>query len=144
MSDFKIPSSLFSIPPVLQPQMQSIMTSPQLQPLTIQHQRVLTQTGQTIQTLSTAPTTVHTVQQQMQQVPVSNAGETLTSKSLIMSFYLAIKNIIKKTLYECFSFLRFWFNNLRLLRRTHWFSQLSNQTGHKCCPPCRALQASPP
>ncbi|AWP18559.1 putative sterol regulatory element-binding protein 2-like [Scophthalmus maximus] len=53
---------------VIQPQMQSIMTS-QLQPVTIQHQRVLTPTGQTIQTLST-PTTVHTVQQQMQQVPV--------------------------------------------------------------------------
>lgn len=48
------------------------MTSPQLQPLTIQHQRVLTPAGQTIQTLSTAPTTVHTVQQQVQQVPVSN------------------------------------------------------------------------
>lgn len=57
--------------PVLQPQVQSIMTSPQLQPVTIQHQRVLTPTGQTIQTLSTAPT-VHTVQQQVQQVPVSN------------------------------------------------------------------------
>lgn len=56
--------------PVLQPQMQSIMTSPQLQPVTIQHQRVLTPTGQTIQTLSTAPT-VHTVQQQVQQVPVT-------------------------------------------------------------------------
>uniref|UniRef100_A0A8D2ZU76 Sterol regulatory element-binding protein 2 n=1 Tax=Scophthalmus maximus TaxID=52904 RepID=A0A8D2ZU76_SCOMX len=53
---------------VIQPQMQSIMTS-QLQPVTIQHQRVLTPTGQTIQTLST-PTTVHTVQQQMQQVPL--------------------------------------------------------------------------
>ncbi|KAJ3600476.1 hypothetical protein NHX12_031457 [Muraenolepis orangiensis] len=39
---------------VLQPQMQSIMT-PQLQPMTIQHQRVLT------------PTTVHAMQQQMQQ-----------------------------------------------------------------------------
>lgn len=56
---------------VLQPQMQSIMTSPQLQPVTIQHQRVLTQGGQTIQTLSTAPTTVHAMQQQMQQLPVS-------------------------------------------------------------------------
>lgn len=45
------------------------MTSPQLQPMTIQHQRVLTPTGQTIQTLS-SPATVHTMQQQMQQVPV--------------------------------------------------------------------------
>ncbi|XP_068574483.1 sterol regulatory element-binding protein 2 isoform X2 [Cebidichthys violaceus] len=52
---------------VLQPHMQSIMTSPQLQPMTIQHQRVLTPTCQTIQTLSTAPT-VHTMQQQMQQM----------------------------------------------------------------------------
>ncbi|XP_056128132.1 sterol regulatory element-binding protein 2 [Rhinichthys klamathensis goyatoka] len=44
---------------VLQPQMQSIMTSPQVQPMTIQHQRVLTSTGQTIQTLSTTP--MHTM-----------------------------------------------------------------------------------
>ncbi|XP_018593949.1 sterol regulatory element-binding protein 2 isoform X2 [Scleropages formosus] len=43
---------------VLQPQMQSIVTSPQVQPVAIQHQRVLTPAGQTIQTLSTAPTTV--------------------------------------------------------------------------------------
>lgn len=50
---------------VLQPQVQSIMTSPQVQPMTIQHQRLLTPTGQTIQTLSTTP--VHTVSQ---QVPV--------------------------------------------------------------------------
>uniref|UniRef100_A0A8C5DQL2 Sterol regulatory element-binding protein 2 n=1 Tax=Gouania willdenowi TaxID=441366 RepID=A0A8C5DQL2_GOUWI len=50
---------------VIQPQLQSIMTSPQLQPVTIQHQRVLTPTGQTIQTLSTAPPTIHTMQQQM-------------------------------------------------------------------------------
>lgn len=49
--------------------MQSIVTSPQLQPVAIQHQRVLT--PQTIQTLSTAPTAVHTMQQQVQQVPVS-------------------------------------------------------------------------
>ncbi|XP_062387953.1 sterol regulatory element-binding protein 2 isoform X1 [Sardina pilchardus] len=55
---------------VLQPQMQSIVTSPQVQPMTIQHQRLLTPAGQTIQTLSTAPTAVHTVQQQVQQVPV--------------------------------------------------------------------------
>ncbi|XP_016343847.1 sterol regulatory element-binding protein 2 [Sinocyclocheilus anshuiensis] len=50
---------------VLQPQMQSIMTSPQVQQMTIQHQRLLTPSGQTFQTLSTAP--VHTVSQ---QVPV--------------------------------------------------------------------------
>lgn len=52
--------------------MQSIVTSPQLQPVTIQHQRVLTPACQTIQTLSTAPTAVHAMQQQVQQVPVRN------------------------------------------------------------------------
>lgn len=52
--------------------MQSIVTSPQIQPVTIQHQRVLTPACQTIQTLSTAPTTVHAMQQQVQQVPVRN------------------------------------------------------------------------
>ena len=57
--------------------MQSIVTSPQLQPVAIQHQRVLTPAGQTIQTLSTAPTTVHTMQQQVQQVPVSNSAAGL-------------------------------------------------------------------
>lgn len=50
------------------------MTSPQLQQVAIQHQRVLTPAGQTIQTLSTAPTAVHTMQQQVQQVPVSTYG----------------------------------------------------------------------
>uniref|UniRef100_A0AAQ5WWM1 Sterol regulatory element-binding protein 2 n=1 Tax=Amphiprion ocellaris TaxID=80972 RepID=A0AAQ5WWM1_AMPOC len=69
---------------VLQPQMQSIMTSPQLQPVTIQHQRVLTPTGQTIQTLSTAPTTVHTVQQQVQQVLVQQP-QILKTDSLVLS-----------------------------------------------------------
>uniref|UniRef100_A0AAQ6A4Q0 Sterol regulatory element-binding protein 2 n=1 Tax=Amphiprion ocellaris TaxID=80972 RepID=A0AAQ6A4Q0_AMPOC len=74
------------IPSVLQPQMQSIMTSPQLQPVTIQHQRVLTPTGQTIQTLSTAPTTVHTVQQQVQQVPVLvQQPQILKTDSLVLT-----------------------------------------------------------
>lgn len=71
---------------VLQPQMQSIMTSPQLQPVTIQHQRVLTPTGQTIQTLSTAPTTVHTMQQQVQQVPVLvQQPQILKTDSLVLT-----------------------------------------------------------
>uniref|UniRef100_A0A8C4GZM1 Sterol regulatory element-binding protein 2 n=1 Tax=Dicentrarchus labrax TaxID=13489 RepID=A0A8C4GZM1_DICLA len=71
---------------VLQPQMQSIMTSPQLQPVTIQHQRVLTPTGQTIQTLSTAPTTVHTMQQQMQQVPLLvQQPQILKTDSLVLT-----------------------------------------------------------
>uniref|UniRef100_A0A7N6ALS3 Sterol regulatory element-binding protein 2 n=1 Tax=Anabas testudineus TaxID=64144 RepID=A0A7N6ALS3_ANATE len=69
---------------VLQPQMQSIMTSPHLQPVTIQHQRVLTPTGQTIQTLS-APT-VHTVQQQVQQVPVLvQQPQILKTDSLVLT-----------------------------------------------------------
>ncbi|CAL8265527.1 unnamed protein product [Gadus morhua 'NCC'] len=56
---------------VLQPQMQSIMT-PQLQPMTIQHQRVLT------------PTTVHTMQQQMQQVLVQQP-QILKTDSLVLT-----------------------------------------------------------
>uniref|UniRef100_A0A096M7F8 Sterol regulatory element-binding protein 2 n=1 Tax=Poecilia formosa TaxID=48698 RepID=A0A096M7F8_POEFO len=71
---------------VLQPQVQSIMTSPQLQPVTIQHQRVLTPTGQTIQTLSTAPTAVHTMQQQVQQVPVLvQQPQILKTDSLVLT-----------------------------------------------------------
>uniref|UniRef100_A0A672IYB5 Sterol regulatory element-binding protein 2 n=1 Tax=Salarias fasciatus TaxID=181472 RepID=A0A672IYB5_SALFA len=69
---------------VIQPQVQSIMTSPQLQPVTIQHQRVLTPSGQTIQTLSTAPTTVHTVQQQVQQVLVQQP-QILKTDSLVLT-----------------------------------------------------------
>ncbi|TNN58500.1 Sterol regulatory element-binding protein 2 [Liparis tanakae] len=70
---------------VLQPQMQSIMTSQQLQPMTIQHQRVLTPTCQTIQTLS-APTTVHAMQQQMQQVPVLvQQPQILKTDSLVLA-----------------------------------------------------------
>uniref|UniRef100_A0A1A8BE49 Sterol regulatory element-binding protein 2 n=1 Tax=Nothobranchius kadleci TaxID=1051664 RepID=A0A1A8BE49_NOTKA len=68
---------------VIQPQVQSIMTSPQLQPVTIQHQRLLTATGQTIQTLSTAPTTVHAVQQ---QVPVLvQQPQILKTDSLVLT-----------------------------------------------------------
>ncbi|XP_060883188.1 sterol regulatory element-binding protein 2 isoform X2 [Labrus mixtus] len=67
---------------VLQPQMQSIMTSQQLQPMTIQHQRVLTSNG--IQTLSTAPTAV--MQQQMQQVPVLvQQPQILKTDSLVLT-----------------------------------------------------------
>lgn len=69
---------------VLQPQMQSIVTSPQLQPVTIQHQRVLTPAGQTIQTLSTAPTTVHTMQPQVQQVLVQQP-QILKTDSLVLT-----------------------------------------------------------
>ncbi|XP_071241933.1 sterol regulatory element-binding protein 2-like isoform X3 [Salvelinus alpinus] len=69
---------------VLQPQMQSIMTSSQVQPMTIQHQRLL-QTGQTIQTLSTAPT-VHTMQQQVQQVPLLvHQPQILKTENLVLT-----------------------------------------------------------
>nr|XP_023685706.1 sterol regulatory element-binding protein 2 isoform X2 [Paramormyrops kingsleyae] len=68
---------------VLQPQMQSIMTSPQIQPMAIQHQRVLTTAGQTIQTLSTAPATVHAVSQ---QVPVLvHQPQILKTDSLVLT-----------------------------------------------------------
>ncbi|XP_071241932.1 sterol regulatory element-binding protein 2-like isoform X2 [Salvelinus alpinus] len=67
---------------VLQPQMQSIMTSSQVQPMTIQHQRLL-QTGQTIQTLSTAPT-VHTMQQQVQQLLV-HQPQILKTENLVLT-----------------------------------------------------------
>uniref|UniRef100_A0A7N8XST6 Sterol regulatory element-binding protein 2 n=1 Tax=Mastacembelus armatus TaxID=205130 RepID=A0A7N8XST6_9TELE len=71
---------------VLQPQVQSIMTSPQLQPVTIQHQRVLTPAGQTIQTLSTAPAAVHAVQPQVQQVPVLvQQPQILKTDSLVLT-----------------------------------------------------------
>uniref|UniRef100_A0A8C7UHN8 Sterol regulatory element-binding protein 2 n=1 Tax=Oncorhynchus mykiss TaxID=8022 RepID=A0A8C7UHN8_ONCMY len=81
MSPYCIP--LF-FPTVLQPQMQSIMTSPQVQPMTIQHQRLL-QTGQTIQTLSTAPT-VHTMQQQVQQVPLLvHQPQILKTENLVLT-----------------------------------------------------------
>uniref|UniRef100_A0A8C2I014 Sterol regulatory element-binding protein 2 n=1 Tax=Cyprinus carpio TaxID=7962 RepID=A0A8C2I014_CYPCA len=66
---------------VLQPQMQSIMTSPQVQPMTIQHQRLLTPSGQTFQTLSTTP--VHTVSQ---QVPVLlHQPQILKTDSLVLT-----------------------------------------------------------
>ncbi|KAJ8384121.1 hypothetical protein AAFF_G00208230 [Aldrovandia affinis] len=55
---------------VLHPQVQSIMTPHQFQPMTFQHQSVLTPSGQTIHTLATAPPTVQAVSQQVQQVPV--------------------------------------------------------------------------
>ncbi|XP_016414742.1 sterol regulatory element-binding protein 2-like isoform X1 [Sinocyclocheilus rhinocerous] len=66
---------------VLQPQMQSIMTSPQVQQMTIQHQRLLTPSGQTFQTLSTAP--VHTISQ---QVPVLlHQPQILKTDSLVLT-----------------------------------------------------------
>uniref|UniRef100_A0A8B9HCJ6 Sterol regulatory element-binding protein 2 n=1 Tax=Astyanax mexicanus TaxID=7994 RepID=A0A8B9HCJ6_ASTMX len=66
---------------VLQPHMQSIVTSPQVQPMTIQHQRVLTPAGQTIQTLSTAPTTVHTMSPQV----LVHQPQILKTDSLVLT-----------------------------------------------------------
>ncbi|XP_028843293.1 sterol regulatory element-binding protein 2 isoform X2 [Denticeps clupeoides] len=70
---------------VLQPQVQSIVTSPQVQPMAIQHQRVLTSTGQTIQTLSTAPATVHTVPQQVQVPVLVHQPQILKTDSLVLT-----------------------------------------------------------
>ncbi|XP_053494406.1 sterol regulatory element-binding protein 2 isoform X2 [Ictalurus furcatus] len=69
---------------VLQPQVPSIVTSPQVQPMTIQHQRVLTPTAQTIQTISAAPTAVHTVTPQVQQVLV-HQPQILKTDSLVLT-----------------------------------------------------------
>ncbi|XP_062873389.1 sterol regulatory element-binding protein 2 [Trichomycterus rosablanca] len=71
---------------VLQQQVPSIMTSPQVQPMTIQHQRVLTPATQTIQTISAAPTAVHTVTPQMQQVPLLlHQPQILKTDSLVLT-----------------------------------------------------------
>ena len=55
--------------------------------MTIQHQRVLTQNGQTIQTIQT-PTTVHTMQPQMQQV-----RDLDTSRLHLFRKWLSIKTL---------------------------------------------------
>ncbi|MCI4395165.1 hypothetical protein PGIGA_G00177320 [Pangasianodon gigas] len=71
---------------VLQPQVPSIVTSPQVQPMAIQHQRVLTPAAQTIQTISAAPTAVHTVTPQVQQVPVLvHQPQILKTDSLVFT-----------------------------------------------------------
>ncbi|XP_076866440.1 LOW QUALITY PROTEIN: sterol regulatory element-binding protein 2 [Brachyhypopomus gauderio] len=71
---------------VLQPHMQSIVTSQQVQPMTFQHQRVLTPTGQTIQTLSTTPTAVHTMSPQVHQVPLLvHQPQILKTDSLVLT-----------------------------------------------------------
>ncbi|KAF5891639.1 sterol regulatory element-binding protein 2, partial [Clarias magur] len=74
------PSAAFQ---VLQPQVPSIMTSPQVQPVTIQHQRLLTPAAQTIQTIST-PTTVHTMAPQVQQLLV-HQPQILKTDSLVLT-----------------------------------------------------------
>ncbi|XP_060760146.1 sterol regulatory element-binding protein 2 isoform X2 [Neoarius graeffei] len=77
------PSAAFQ---VLQPQVPSIVTSPQVQPMAIQHQRVLTPVTQTIQTISAAPTAVHTVTPQVQQVPVLvHQPQILKTDSLVLT-----------------------------------------------------------
>ncbi|XP_026771103.3 sterol regulatory element-binding protein 2 [Pangasianodon hypophthalmus] len=59
---------------------------PQVQPMAIQHQRVLTPAAQTIQTISAAPTAVHTVTPQVQQVPVLvHQPQILKTDSLVFT-----------------------------------------------------------
>ncbi|KAM9434246.1 sterol regulatory element-binding protein 2 isoform 1-T1 [Clarias gariepinus] len=74
------PSAAFQ---VLQPQVPSIVTSPQVGPVTIQHQRMLTPAAQTIQTIST-PTTVHTMAPQVQQLLV-HQPQILKTDSLVLT-----------------------------------------------------------
>ncbi|XP_075430126.1 sterol regulatory element-binding protein 2 isoform X2 [Ascaphus truei] len=76
---------------VLQPQMQSLMTTHQVQPVTIQQQvqtvqgqRVLTQTANgTIQTLT--PATVQTVTPQVHQVPLLVQPQIIKTESLVLT-----------------------------------------------------------
>ncbi|KAG7491464.1 hypothetical protein MATL_G00004690 [Megalops atlanticus] len=71
---------------VLQPQVQSIVTSPQVQPVAFQHQHVLTPSGQAIQTVATAQPTVQTVSQQVQQVPVLvHQPQIIKTDSLVLT-----------------------------------------------------------
>ncbi|KAM4651534.1 sterol regulatory element-binding protein 2 isoform 2-T2 [Discoglossus pictus] len=87
---------------VLQPQVQSLMTTQQMQPVTIQQQvqtvqaqRVLTQTANgTIQTLTPAaqntiqtltPATVQTMSPQVQQVPVLVQPQIIKTESLVLT-----------------------------------------------------------
>uniref|UniRef100_A0A671PFP3 Sterol regulatory element-binding protein 2 n=1 Tax=Sinocyclocheilus anshuiensis TaxID=1608454 RepID=A0A671PFP3_9TELE len=89
---------------VLQPQMQSIMTSPQVQPMTIQHQRLLTPSGQTFQThtrlhthtlshtltlythtLSHAAVSFSVLQPQMQSIMTSPQPQILKTDSLVLT-----------------------------------------------------------
>ncbi|KAK3508460.1 hypothetical protein QTP70_030250 [Hemibagrus guttatus] len=71
---------------VLQPQVPSIVTSSQVQPMAIQHQRLLTPAAQTIQTISAAPAALHTVAPQMQQVPVLvHQPQILKTDSLVLT-----------------------------------------------------------
>ncbi|KAK3525101.1 hypothetical protein QTP86_015890, partial [Hemibagrus guttatus] len=69
---------------VLQPQVPSIVTSSQVQPMAIQHQRLLTPAAQTIQTISAAPAALHTVAPQMQQVPTLMGSNILTTVPVVM------------------------------------------------------------
>ncbi|KAE8611426.1 hypothetical protein XENTR_v10012446 [Xenopus tropicalis] len=77
---------------VLQPPVQSLMTTQQMQPVTIQQQvqtvqaqRVLTQAANgTIQTLTPA-TTVQTVTPQVQQVPVLVQPQIIKTESLVLT-----------------------------------------------------------
>ncbi|KAJ8363318.1 hypothetical protein SKAU_G00121490 [Synaphobranchus kaupii] len=69
---------------ILQPQIQNIVTSPHVQPMTFQHQSVLTSSGQTIQTLATAQPTVQTMSQQVQQILI-HQPQMIKTDSLVLT-----------------------------------------------------------
>ncbi|XP_072568129.1 sterol regulatory element-binding protein 2-like [Paramormyrops kingsleyae] len=71
---------------VLQPQVQNIVASPQVQPMAFQHQGVLTPANQTIQTVTTAQPVVHAVPQHIQQVPVLvHQPQIIKTDSLVLT-----------------------------------------------------------
>ncbi|KAI1886740.1 hypothetical protein AGOR_G00198920 [Albula goreensis] len=69
---------------VLLPQVQSIVTSPQVLPMTFQHQSVIMPPGQTIQALTTAQPTVQAVSQQVQQVLIQQP-QIVKTDSLVLT-----------------------------------------------------------
>ncbi|KAG9338808.1 hypothetical protein JZ751_025245 [Albula glossodonta] len=69
---------------VLLPQVQSIVTSPQVLPMTFQHQSVIGPSGQTIQALTTAQPTVQAVSQQVQQVLIQQP-QIVKTDSLVLT-----------------------------------------------------------
>ncbi|XP_064419405.1 sterol regulatory element-binding protein 2 isoform X2 [Latimeria chalumnae] len=83
---YQTPTTSFQ---VFQPQVQSLMTSPQVHPVavqTLQTQRLLTQSGAgTIQTLAPATATVQTVSPQVQQVPVLVQPQIIKTDSLVLT-----------------------------------------------------------
>ncbi|KAJ8263958.1 hypothetical protein GJAV_G00143520 [Gymnothorax javanicus] len=69
---------------VLQPHIQSIVTSTPIQPMAFQHHSVLSPAGQSIQTLATAHPTVQTVPQQVQQILVQQP-QIIKTESMVIT-----------------------------------------------------------